>query len=188
MAAMRCSLPACVLLGLLLLLAGTASQAEPPPPAAGTIPAHNRPDQRKPPPRPDASSADARIHRLFEAVVKDDPALAEGVFFPREAFLLVKDIRDPGRYYDQLHARFIADIHALHKRLPGLAQAQFARFELAQRGGYVDVHGEGNRLPYWASRHSFLYYTSGGQTQRVEVRVLITWDDQWYVIHLNEFH
>lgn len=120
--------------------------------------------------------------------MQDDPALAEGVFFPRDAFLLVKDIRDPGRYFDQLHARFATDIHALHKRLPGLAQARFERFELARRGGFVKVHEEGNRLPYWASRHSFLHYESAGQKHSFEVRVLITWDDQWYVIHLNEFH
>jgi hypothetical protein len=27
-----------------------------------------------------------------------------------------------------------------------------------------------------------------GQPRQFEVRVLITWDDHWYVIHLNEFH
>jgi hypothetical protein len=110
------------------------------------------------------------------------------VFFPRPAFLLVKDIRDPGAYFDQLHKRFASDIHALHARLPGLAQASFERFELARRGGFVKVREEGNRLPYWASRHSLLHYVSGGQKHSFEVRVLITWDDQWYVIHLNEFH
>ena len=177
-------------LGLALVHGSSSSRllAEPPPPAAAAIPEHNRPKQPKPPPRPAASSAEARIRRLFEAIVRDDPALAHDVFFPRDAFLLVKDIRDPGRYYDQLHARFIADIHALHRRLPGLAQARLVRFELAQRGGFVAEHEEGNRLPYWASRHSFLYYEADGESHRVEIRVLITWDDQWYVIHLNEFH
>ena len=177
-----------VLLGGALSLVGSAAlQAEPPPSAASAIPASNRPRQTKPPARPAASSAEARIRRLFDAVVADDPVLAEGVFFPRDAFLLVKGIRDPGRYYDQLNARFIADIHALHRRLPGLAQARFVRFDLAQRGGFVKEGEEANRLPYWAARHSFLVYETGGQTVRVEVRVLITWDDQWYVIHLNEF-
>jgi hypothetical protein len=142
----------------------------------------------EPPERPEPVSAERRAKQLFEAIVRDQPALAEGVFFPRDAFLLVKDIRDPGRYFDQLHARFVADIHALHQRLPGLDRARFERFELARRGGFVTVHEEGNRLPYWASRHSFLHYVSDGQPQRFEIRVLITWDDQWYVIHLNEFH
>jgi hypothetical protein len=160
--------------------------------AAGSVhaqvPAHNRADQREPPPRPDVSSAQRRAKQLFEAIVRDDPKLAEGVFFPRSAFLLVKDIRDPGAYFDQLHARFAADIHVLYRRLPGLEHAQFERFELARRGGFVAVREEGNRLPYWASRHSLLHYTSQGARHQLEVRVLITWDDQWYVIHLNEFH
>jgi hypothetical protein len=153
-----------------------------------TIPAHNRADQRVPPARPDASSAERRAKQLFEAILHDDPQRAEGVFFPRAAFLLVKDIRDPGAYFDQLHARFASDIHALHKRLPDLAHAQFERFELVRRGGFVAVREEGNRLPYWASRHSVLHYESEGVRHQFEVRVLITWDDEWYVIHLNEFH
>jgi hypothetical protein len=138
--------------------------------------------------RPDASSAERRAQQLFDAIVRDDPALAEAVFFPRAAFLLVKDMRDPGRYFDQLHARFAADIHALHKQLPGIAQARFERFELVKRGGYVKVHEEGNRLPYWASRHSVLHYTSEGKAHQFEVRVLITWQAEWYVIHLSAFH
>lgn len=156
--------------------------------ARADVPAHNRADQKETPPRPEPSSAERRARQLFDAIVRDDPALAEGVFFPRAAFLLVKDIRDPGAYFDQLHKRFFADIHALHERLPGLANARFERFELARRGGFMKVHEEGNRLPYWASRHSVLHYVSDGQKQSFEVRVLITWDDQWYVIHLNEFH
>jgi hypothetical protein len=51
----------------------------------------------------------------------------------------------------------------------------------------VRVHEEGNRLPYWASRHSFIHFRMRGQAQRLEVRVLISWDDHWYVVHLNEF-
>lgn len=168
---------------LWLVLARGVVHAQTPP-----VPAHNRVDQREPPPRPDASSAERRAQRLFEAILRDDPKLAEGVFFPRAAFLLVKDIPDPGAYFDQLHARFASDIHALHKRLPGLPHARFARFELARRGGFMAVREEGNRLPYWASRHSVLHYTSQGERHQFEVRVLITWDDEWYVIHLNEFH
>jgi hypothetical protein len=182
-----------VTIGVAAVGGGLAAQGRlppspPSPPTAAAVPAHNRAEQRVPPPRPDASSAERRAKLLFDAIVRDDPALAQGVFFPRDAFLLVKDIRDPGRNFDQLHARFIADIHALHRTLPGLADARFDRFELARRGAFMRVHEEGNRLPYWASRHSVLHYTSRGEAHQLEVRVLITWDDQWYVIHLSEFH
>jgi hypothetical protein len=155
---------------------------------APAVPPHNRADQREPPPRPAATDAEAKARVLFDAIVHDDAARARAVFFPREAFLLVKDIPNPGQYYDRLLRRFEQDVHTLHAGLQGPAQAQFERFELATRGGFVRVHEEGNRLPYWASRHSFLHYRSGGRAQRLEVRVLISWDDRWYVIHLNEFH
>jgi hypothetical protein len=165
---------------------GWHATAEPTPPSA--IPPHNRADQSVPPPRPAACEVTGKIRKVFDAVVHDDPALAAESFFPRPAFLLVKDIKDPGAYYDQLRRRFDSDIHSLHKRLPGIERAEFERFELAQRGGFVPPQGEGNRLPYWAARHSVLHFRVDGQPRQFEVRVLITWDDHWYVIHLNEFH
>lgn len=157
------------------------------PPVDSAIPPHNRADQREPPPRPPASDAAAKAQQLFAAIVANRPELADSVFFPRDAFNLVKDIRDPGKYYDRLKRRFVQDIHDLHARLPDAAHAKFERFELANRGGFVRVHEEGNRLPYWAARHSFIHYRTAGRTERLEVRVLISWDDRWYVIHLNEF-
>lgn len=127
------------------------------------------------------------MRKLFEAIARDDPALAADTFFPRAAFLLVKDMRDPGQYYDRLRRRFDEDIHVLHRTFLGIERAQFDRFELARRGGWVRPHEEANLLPYWAARHSFLHFKIDGQPQRIEVRVLISWDDKWYVIHLNEF-
>ncbi|HKU37579.1 MAG TPA: hypothetical protein VJR89_05510 [Polyangiales bacterium] len=158
------------------------------PAEAPAIPPHNRADQREPPPRPAAAGAEAQARVLFDAIAHDDPARARPVFFPRDAFLLVKDIPNPGRYFDRLWRRFESDVHALYKTLRDPAGAAFERFELAKRGGFVRVREEGNRLPYWAARHSYLYYRDAGRSQRFEVRVLITWDDRWYVIHLNEFH
>jgi hypothetical protein len=165
------------------------ANAEPlqPAKAAVVVPAHNRADLKEPPPRPPASDAAEKAKRLFEAIVADAPERADDVFFPRAAFLLVKDIPDPGKYYDRLKRRFVQDIHALHASLKDATHSTFERFELASRGGFVRVHEEGNRLPYWASRHSFIHYRTGGKLERLEVRVLITWDDRWYVIHLNEF-
>jgi hypothetical protein len=136
---------------------------------------------------PAPGDLDVRARLLFEAVVRDDPAHAEPVFFPRDAFLKVKAMSNPGRYYDRLHARFAVDIHALHRALPDLAQASFERLVLVRRGGFVKPGEEGNHLPYWASRHAYLEYRLGKRLRRFEVRVLITWDERWYVIHLSDF-
>ena len=95
---------------------------------------------------------------------------------------------DPGRYYDRLLKRFERDIHVLHRETKDLDRAQFDHLELVKRGGWVSVGEEGNRLPYWASRHSFLHYRVGDSARKLELRVLITWGTRWYVIHLSEFH
>ena len=139
------------------------------------------------PARPPVGDLDAKIRRLWDAIVHDDPARASDVFFPREPFLRVKAMRDPGRYYDRLRARFELDIHTLHAKTPDLEHAEFVRFELARRGGYVFAGEEGNRLPYWASRHSRLVYRAKGALRAMEVRVVIAWENAWYVIHLSEF-
>jgi hypothetical protein len=139
------------------------------------------------PVRPAPGDLDTRARLLFEAIQRDEPDLATPVFFPRAAFIRVKAMQKPERYYDRLYARFQTDIHALHRALPGLARAMFTGLRLSPRGGFMKVGTEGNRLPYWASRHAALTYTLDGANKELEVRVLITWDDRWYVIHLSEF-
>lgn len=161
---------------------------EAPPRPVPEVPAHNDASLDGPPPRPVAGAVEAKVRRLFDAIVHDDPARAMDLYFPREAFLLVKAIADPGGYHDRLLRRYVQDIHDLHASTPDLARAEYERFELVRRGGWVAVREEGNRLPYWVSRHSWLHYRVDGQPRRLEVRVLITWDDEWYVTHLNEFH
>jgi hypothetical protein len=181
----RASLVLLALLTATDLLAGFSLAAQT---ASVPVPAHNRAELREAPPRP---PADERLQELgstlFAAITSDTPARADPVFFPREAFLLVKAIADPGRYWDQLHARFAKDVHALHEKLVDPEHAQYDHLELSARGGFMRVDEEGNRLPYWAARHSWLYYREHAALRRFEVRVLIAWDDRWYVIHLSEF-
>jgi hypothetical protein len=168
---------------LLLALALLCGEAH----ADGEIPPQNRADLTTPPPRPPVEAAQEPGRRLFAAIVADDPALATDVFFPRDAFLRVKAMAKPERYYDRLVRRFASDVHALHRALGGAQEPAFERLELTRRGGWVRVGEEGNRLPYWASRHARLHYRVGSERRSLEVRVLISWGDRWYVIHLSDF-
>lgn len=180
---MRRSLPALVAASFSLVAAFVA--ADPPP---SVVPAHNRASLREPAPRPAVGDAADKARRLFEAIRNDQPTAVDDFFLPRDAFRAIKAISNPDRRYDTLLSAFHEDIHELHASLRGLATAEFDHLELIRRGGWVVVGEEGNRLPYWASRHSFIQYRTGGRNVRFEVRVLITWDDHWYVTHLNEFH
>jgi hypothetical protein len=166
---------------LWLALVAPSAAAQP------SVPAHNAADLKEPPPRPDVGDAADKARRLFEAIQRDEPAVAADFFFPREAFLQVKAMAEPGRYWDRLRKRYDDDIHALHAAHPELAGAEFVRFELVKRGGWVKVGEEGNKLPYWVSRHSWLHYKVGDKPGKLEVRVCITWDGRWYITHLSEF-
>jgi hypothetical protein len=138
--------------------------------------------------RPSEESAQELAKRLLQAIIDDQPEAALDTFFPRAAFVQVKAMQKPERYYDKLRARFVADIHALHERTPELAHAQFVKLVLGSRGGWVRPGEEGNRLPYWAARHALLHYRVAAVTHTLELRVLISWQQRWYVIHLSEFH
>jgi hypothetical protein len=170
------------LLGLGLGVAPAALVAQP------SVPAENRSDLKTPPARPASEPLQEPGRRLFEAIVTDRPELAAGLFFPRDAFVLVKAMAKPERYYDKLRQRFDTDIHALHRSTRDLTRAEFVRLELTRRGGWVKPGDEGNRLPYWAARHALLHYRVGSEPRSLEVRVLISWGARWYVIHLSEFH
>jgi hypothetical protein len=156
--------------------------------AEASVPAHNAANLTEAAPKPPAGEMDEKARRLFAAILADDPAPVADLFLPREAFLLVKAMKDPGRYYDRLFKRYEADVHALHHQLTGKGTPEFVRFELSRRDAWMGVGQEGNRLPYWAARHSFIHYKVGARAERMEVRVLISWDDHWYITHLSEFH
>jgi len=177
---------AVVALAAATALAQPAAPGGSPPRVA--IPAHNAASLTTPPPRPPVGDAADKARTLFAAIVADDPARARDFFFPRDAFVVLKAIANPGAYWDRLFRRYEQDIHTLHARTPDLARGTFDRLEIVRRGGWTRVREEANALPYWVSRHSWLHYRVGAQDRRLEVRVLITWDDRWYVTHLSEFH
>ena len=140
-----------------------------------------------PPPLPPLADFNARAQVLFEAIVKDAPATAMALFLPREAFRKIKAVTAPDPLYDRLVRAYERDIHALHAGLPELNQAEFVRVDLSRRRSYVVPGEEANRLPYWAQRHSWLVYRVRQREQRIELRVMIAWEDRWYLTHLSEF-
>lgn len=169
-------------LAVALLAAASLSAQER---AAIEIPPENDPRASEPPPRPPEGETARQAERLFEAIQRNDPEHARDFFFPREPFRVLKGIADPDRYWNVLWRHYERDIAALHETLPSLAEGRFSRFLMSRRGGWVARRQEANALPYWACRHSFVYYRAGEREHRFEIRTLINWGPRWYVTHLR---
>lgn len=135
----------------------------------------------------DEPELQARAKALFEAIVRDDPASAEPLWFPREPFLVLKDIKDPGKYWDQLHRTYAKDVHALHEKRSSWDGARFVRFELGSTPKWVAPGEEGNSIGYFRSFRGKLVFAQNGKEEDLEVRVMITWQGRWFITHLSKF-
>ncbi len=136
--------------------------------------------------KPSLSSADLseRAEHLFRAIVEDDPELGDDFFFPREPFIPLKDVRDPGRYHRELVATYHRDIHELHAKRRDWSGASFASFDLGTPPTWVAPGKEYNKIGYFRTFHGKLRYRTGERTSEIDVGTIISWDGRWYVTHL----
>lgn len=161
---------------------------DPPPPSEATQPRQGPPPVENrvgtAPPRPRFDEEfDARLQRLWTAILADDPALATEVFFPQLAFRRVKAASAPDRIHRRLVREFEEDIHHLHQQVP--ANAVLVGFR-PRRCSWTRRGEEANALPYWSCRHNHIRYRVGERERRVELRTLINWGPRWYVTHLAQ--
>jgi hypothetical protein len=129
----------------------------------------------------------ARAKGLFDAIVKDDPELAEAFWFPREPFIPLKDIKDPGKYWAQLHRTYQSDVHALHKKRKSWDKAEFVNFDGWSRSKWVKPGDEANKIGYHRAFHGKIHFKAGGEDAVIDVHTIITWQGKWYVTHLRKF-
>lgn len=128
---------------------------------------------------------------LFAAIQKDDPALARDLFFPIEAYRLVKNIAKPDRDYEgRLLKAYARDIHDYHKRLGENPEAAtLIDLEVPEaRARWMKPGSEGNKLGYHRVLRSRLRFTDAkGKERSLEITSLISWRGEWYVVHINGF-
>ena len=139
---------------------------------------------------PPASGAalDARVAALWAGIVADDPEKAMPFFFPVGAYQQVKDVSDPASdWKHRLVAAYGRDVHALHARLGAdTTRAAFAGLEVPDaHARWVDPGEEYNKLGYFRVFNSRLRYTVDGEARSFEVKSLISWRGEWYVVHLG---
>jgi hypothetical protein len=140
--------------------------------------------------RPSASGPafDARVAALWAGIVEDDPDRAMPFFFPLPAYVQVKDVADPGSDWKRrLVAAYARDIHGLHARLgDGAHDAKLTELEVPEaRARWVDPGEEYNKLGYYRVFSSRLRYDLGGSSHTMEVKSLISWRGEWFVVHLG---
>jgi len=121
------------------------------------------------------------------AIVKDDPALGEAFWFPKEPFIPLKDVKEPGKYWEQLHRTYVNDIHALHKKRKDWSGATFGRFERGSVPKWVKPGDEANKIGYYRSFHGQLRFEVDGKSESIDVHTVITWQGRWYTTHLRKF-
>jgi hypothetical protein len=140
--------------------------------------------------RPEASGPafEARARALWDAIAADDPDRAMPFFFPLGAYQQVKDVGDPASDWKRrLVAAYRRDIHALHGRLGDDAQqSKLVGLDVPQaRARWVDPGEEYNKIGYFRVFGSRLRYEVDGQTRSFDVKSLISWRGEWYVVHLS---
>jgi hypothetical protein len=138
-----------------------------------------------------SSSSPAFMQRaamLWDAIVSDEPERAKAFFFPLGAYDRVKDVADPAADWKRrLLAAYFRDIHALHAQL-GDAQgaARFVSLDVPSgRARWIDPGEEWNKIGYFRVFGSRLRYEANGESRGLEVKSLISWRGEWYVVHLS---
>ena len=128
-----------------------------------------------------------RAKGLLEAVIQDDPKLADPFWFPREPFIPLKDVKGPDKYWEQLHRTYGSDVHALHKKRKSWSGVVFEKFEIGSNPKWVKPGDEANKIGYHRSFHGKLRYSVDGKSESIDVHTVITWQGRWYVTHLRKF-
>ncbi|APR85560.1 Hypothetical protein A7982_10909 [Minicystis rosea] len=128
-----------------------------------------------------------RAKALLDAIAKDEPERGESFWFPKEPFIPLKDIKDPGKYWSQLHRTYANDIHALHKKRKIWDKVEFVSFEGWSHPKWVKPGDEANKIGYHRAFHGKLRYKADGEAGEIDVHTIITWQGHWYCTHLRKF-
>lgn len=127
-----------------------------------------------------------RAKHLLEAIGKDDGDLAADLIFPRDAYLVVKDVPDPGKQWDaKMLAAFRAQIHKLHKAQKGIERATFSSFEVGQPVVQALPKKKDLKRSLWRAKQSRLNYAIDGKPGHVEIAEMTGWQGSWYVTQLR---
>ena len=152
------------------------------PPAAAAAP---RDEENPALPPLESDDLSARAAQLFEAIKTGKAELGDPFFFPREPFIPLKDVDDPGRYYKQLLSAYHHNIRDLHETRKSWDGAELVSVKIVEAPRRIPPGHEWNKIGYFRTRRAVLEYAVQGRHRFIEVHTLISWDGRWYVTHLS---
>lgn len=127
---------------------------------------------------------------LWRGIVQDSPSTAMPAFFPRSAYLQVKQIANPAAdYRDRLLTAYRADIRAAHDLVvrDGLP-ARLLGVRVPREWAWIPAGYCYNKVGYWHAPGSRLAYGHAGQISSFGIFSLISWRGEWYVVHLAVYN
>ena len=125
---------------------------------------------------------------LWAGIVHGDAELAMPSFVPLAAYQQVKDVANPAADWKaRLVTAFRRDVARLHSRLGATAsRAKFISIDVPEaRARWVNPGEEWNRVGYFRVFGSKLRFEVDGQPRVFDIKSLISWQGQWYVVHLS---
>lgn len=133
---------------------------------------------------------EARMRALFDAIQTGDPREARSVFFPKSAYLQMKTGQLPNPasdYAGRLVAFYRLDLPAYTAALGSSPKAARLTSVLVNPAdaAWISPGSCENAIGYWHLPGVRLVFDAAGQTKSFRVASLISWRDQWYVVHLG---
>jgi hypothetical protein len=160
----------------------TASTASTAAPAPGSLP------QTHAFPSADSASFKLRMAALWAGVSSGSVSAALPAFFPRAAYVQVKEEYAPGAdWTDRLVHDYSLDLASAHELLGGAGPG-------AQLIGVQAVSGYGhwvppgvcsNRVGYYEMPNARVVYRQNGHVASFGIASMISWRGEWYVVHLG---
>jgi hypothetical protein len=165
-----------------------ASQPAPVGPLDSGAPDPSHLPQTREKPTATGDAFDARVRALWDGIVSDDPERSMPMFFPLGAYQQVKDVPNPAAdWRHRLVAAYAHDIHALHAQLGSAgASATLVALDVPEaHARWVEPGEEYNKIGYYRVFGSRLRFQADGATRTFEVKSLISWRGEWYVVHVK---
>jgi len=136
-------------------------------------------------PQAQSDELSARMRHLLEAVSQNNPDLAGDAFFPRDAYVVTRDVPDPQKSWDKFSGAFRRAVERSHKRSKGIEAAKFVSFELGHTVAQLTPKKRDFKRPLWRVKHSKVAFTIDGKPRQLEIAEMTAWRGSWYVTRLR---